>query len=63
MRIWTREKDNFPCRIANGCNAEEWFDNHVKGMIVGNICDDCPFENLINALAEHEDKEEGKDNE
>jgi hypothetical protein len=59
MRM-TRKKDNFPCRIAGGCKAEEWMQDHYTEEIYPskNICYDCPFEELINKLADYEDKEE-----
>lgn len=55
----TREKDNYECRVANGCPIEEWVLEHVRdGELVGDLCDDCPVMVYINKLAEYEDGEE-----
>ena len=54
----TRKKDNYPCRIKN-CYIEDWVLEHiVKGELIGNLCNDCPIEPLVNKLAEYEDREE-----
>ena len=55
----TRRIDEWPCRIADGCPAEEWI-----YAITGSYkydeepCDNCPFEKYINRLAEYEDEAE-----
>lgn len=58
MRM-TRRKDSYPCRIKE-CHAEEWMREHNKGDKYPSvaICNDCPFEILVNKLAEYEDREE-----
>ena len=60
MKRLTREKDEYECRIAGGCPAEDWIES-----VAGNIykwnedpCDNCPFEKYINRLAEFEDETE-----
>lgn len=58
MERLTRDKDEWPCRMAGGCPAESWIINH-SGDVDGAICEDCPFEKYINKLAEYEDLEEG----
>ena len=55
MRL-TRVKDEYECRIAGGCPAEDWmYDLYWEAT---NCCFNCPFEVYINKLAEYEDKEE-----
>ena len=61
----TRKKDNFPCRI-NHCSAEDWM-VEVTGINYVNweddeACRNCPFMNIVNKLAEYEDKEEKMEN-
>jgi hypothetical protein len=54
----TRAKDEYPCRMAGGCPAEEWVcENVTGGTLTGDLCATCPFEQYINKLAEYEDKE------
>lgn len=59
----TRRKDKWPCRIANGCPAEDWIEI-ITGTSIdewdtqGSICKTCPFEQYINRLAEFEDEAE-----
>lgn len=61
MKRLTRPIDNFPCRLAGPCVAEDWMKNiyneypPLKGK---SICDNCPFETIINRLAEYEDQED-----
>lgn len=50
----TRVKDNWPCRI-NGCLAEEWMKSLYGGYPDETVCDECPFEDIVNRLAELED--------
>lgn len=62
MNRLTRRKDNFPCRFKGGCPAEEWM-VEVTGINYVNweddeACRNCPFMNIVNKLAEYEDKEE-----
>lgn len=52
----TRPKDNYPCRIAGGCRAELWI-AELGGDPNDIVCTNCPFEEIINKLAEYEDKE------
>ncbi len=61
MRLYTREKDNFECRIKEACPAEEWMET-VTGYEYwkwkeDEYCKSCPFEKYINKLAEYEDNE------
>lgn len=56
MRL-TREKDEYECRIAGGCPAENWM-YALYGEYPTDCCHNCPFEIFINKLAEFEDKEE-----
>ena len=58
----TRHKDAYICRIKGGCGAEEWMDTHY-GEYPGYVCDECPFMNVINHLAELEDYLEEMENE
>lgn len=63
MERLTRKKDNYPCRLAGGCMAEEWMVSCYHGEVgypEGVVCDTCPFMKYINTLAEYEDKEENK---
>lgn len=65
MERLTRPLDNFPCRLAKGCTAEDWMED-VTGYTVfdwktkkgENICTHCPFEKIINRLGFYEDLEE-----
>lgn len=57
----TRPRDSYPCR-AKYCQAEDWIVD-ITGVSVIDwkqdyICDSCPFEELINKLAEYEDNAE-----
>ena len=56
MTRLTRREDQYPCRMAGYCPADEWIMR--MGGDSSNSCDNCPFEKYINALAEYEDKEE-----
>ena len=56
MERLTRRKDQYPCRMAGDCSADEWITD--LGGDSSNCCDTCPFEQYINALAEYEDKAE-----
>lgn len=56
MRL-TREKDEYECRIMVCC-AEEWMKKLYGIFPPESLCDNCPFESLVNKLAEFEDKEE-----
>lgn len=58
MERLTRTKDEYECRIAGGCPAEEWIDEHLGlGLAEAKeeVCLNCPFEKYINKLAEYED--------
>lgn len=64
MARFTRTKDKYPCRIADGCPAEDWIEE-VTGVSIYDWsrrdispCSDCPFEKYINRLAEYEDEAE-----
>lgn len=50
----TRVKDNWPCRI-NECMAEEWMRDLYGEYSEESICENCPFEDIVNRLAELED--------
>jgi hypothetical protein len=53
----TRVKDKYECRFAGGCPAEEWICAcSMGGELISNPCDNCPFEQYINKLADYEDK-------
>ena len=57
----TRRKDEFECRMAGGCPAEDWICECTDGgELVHLPCDNCPFEPYINKLAEYEDLEESR---
>ena len=56
MKRLTRKKDQYPCRIADGCPGDIWIENHDGDP--DDSCIDCPFEQYINALAEYEDAAE-----
>lgn len=60
MERLTRKKDQYPCRMAGKCPAEDWIAEEANVCIydLENVCDKCPFEQYINALAEYEDKME-----
>ena len=60
MRRLTRQKDEWPCRLAGGCPAEGWIEDLGYNLdeMEGDICNDCPFEKYINKLAEYEDEKE-----
>lgn len=58
---YTRKKDEYKCRIADGCSVELWLENHgVDIYDPAELCLDCPFEKIINKLADYEDKEENR---
>ena len=54
MRKYTRVKDEFECRLAGGCPAEDWILDHNGD--IDDVCADCPFMEMINELADYEDK-------
>lgn len=60
MERLTRAKDNFPCRLASTCYAEDWIEK-TTGVTSYNWnsdfseCDYCPFEEIINHLGTLED--------
>ena len=59
MKRFTRPIDEFPCRLAEGCKAEDWMKSLYGDYPNSNyVCYNCPFEIIINRLAEYEDKEE-----
>ncbi len=53
----TRIRDKYECRIAKGCKAEAWMKS-IYGRYPEDVCCNCPFEKIVNKLAEYEDKEE-----
>ena len=57
MERLTRAKDQYPCRIAGGCPAEDWIEGlgYDLDKMEGDMCSDCPFEEYINTLADYED--------
>ena len=55
MARYTRPKDEFECRIIEGCGAEEWMYD-LFGEYPVDVCSMCPFKNIINHLAELEDE-------
>ena len=61
MKRLTRAKDQYECRIAGGCPAEDWIEDIIDykpHKWAEEPCDNCPFEKYINRLAEMEDMEE-----
>ena len=57
----TRHKDEFPCRLKGHCSAEEWMLDVTDTIYLywrKEACDNCPFMEIVNKLAEYEDKEE-----
>ena len=60
MERLTRKKDQYPCRMAGGCPAENWIaeEANVRIYNLGNVCDKKKKKKYINALAEYEDKME-----
>lgn len=60
MKRLTRKKDEYPCR-AMKCVAEEWMMESTGKYPSCNVCENCPFEKYINALAAYEDKKEGEE--
>ena len=63
MERLTRPIDEYPCRLKDVCGAEKWIEE-VSGYSMYNwksevaVCENCPFEKIINRLGELEDKEE-----
>lgn len=55
MTRMTRVKDEFSCRLAGGCVAEDWMKSIYGEYPKEGICDNCPFEEIINRLALYED--------
>ena len=55
MKRMTRQKDEYKCRIANGCPIEDWSMDQTGYALT---CDNCPIMKYINKLAEYEDLEE-----
>ena len=56
----TRPKDEWECRLAGPCPAEGWITDNLGApldMLRESVCDNCPFIEYINKLAEYEDKE------
>lgn len=59
MKRFTRPKDNWECRIKD-CHMEDYLINEFDIPTENyNFCENCPFEELVNKLAELEDKFEG----
>lgn len=57
MARLTRAKDKYPCRIKT-CRAESWMEDYYNDYPKESPCQGCPFEEIINKLAEYEDLEE-----
>ena len=57
MNRLTRPLDQWPCRLAKACTAEEWFYDHLDlgDSFNGDLCEDCPFMEIINRLGFYED--------
>ena len=56
----TRHADDFLCRLKH-CTAEEWMLDVTDTIYLywrKAACDNCPFIEIVNRLAEYEDKEE-----
>lgn len=58
MKRFTRHIDEYSCRLAGKCPAEEWMYYLYDRYSDKNVCDTCPFEKYINRLAELEDENE-----
>ena len=52
----TRKKDQYECRIKD-CGAENWMYGLFK-KFPENPCENCPFEKVVNILADYEDNAE-----
>ena len=60
MERLTRQKDEYPCRIAD-CNMEKYLESlNVEDFSLLDYCTNCPIFPIVNKLAEYEDKEELK---
>ena len=57
-RKYTRYIDEYPCRLKDKCEAEEWMRDLYEYYPKKDICDTCPFMKIINYLAELEDENE-----
>ena len=55
---YTRHIDEYPCRLKIECGAEDWMQELYGHYPQGDLCDTCPFMEIINRLAELEDENE-----
>lgn len=51
---YTREKDEYPCRVLPEYCLESWAE--YKTGYMGDCCNACPVMAMANRLAEYEDK-------
>lgn len=51
----TQPTKDYECRMKN-CAAEDWM-YYIFGEFPKDVCEKCPFQKLVNRLAEYEDKE------
>ena len=51
----TQPTKDYECRMKN-CAAEDWM-FELYGEFPKDVCEKCPFQKLVNRLAEYEDKE------
>ena len=54
MERYTRHIDEYPCRIKE-CDVEDWVYIVLGEYPKGDMCEECPFEAMINRLATFED--------
>ena len=52
----TQPTKDYECRMKK-CMAEDWM-YYLTGDYPKNICDKCPFQDLVNRLAELEDEKD-----
>ena len=55
MKRMTRRKDEYECRMADCCPAEDWMKDYTGHWPENGFCNTCPFMEYINKLAEYED--------
>jgi hypothetical protein len=54
---YTRHRDEYACRAVT-CEAEDWMQELYGYYPEKNLCDTCPFIEMINHLANLEDENE-----
>lgn len=56
MRYYTTASASYECRMRN-CGMENYLRNFGVDVDVVDFCDECPFMDAINKLAEYEERE------